>query len=142
MIIGLAGGSPEDRQAVADSLQAIKNGPSLWAWSVESPLDTRAESLAAFLRGRRRQRRVRGQRPQGLLYTHVLLETEAQALRDAGGVIWHVRGAPSRMVANRHGDLQVTPEDDGAGHYLGPAEALSELLLSRRRGRGDASRKG
>lgn len=142
MIIGLAGGSPEDRQAVADSLQAIKNGPSLWAWSVESPLDTRTESLMAFLRGRRRQRRVRSHRPQGLLYTHVLLETEAQALRDAGGVIWHVRGAPSRMVANRHGDLQVTPEEDGSGHYLGPAEALSELLLSRRRGRGDASRKG
>lgn len=131
MIIGLAGGSAADRRAFANRLQSIESGPQLWEWSVTAPHETRAASLVAYLQGRHRLRRQRG-KVLGLLYTHVLLEEEAQALRSAGGVIWHVRGYPSQHVRNRHGDLQVTSADDGDEYTLGPAEALSELLLQRR----------
>lgn len=132
MIIGLAGGSREVRQAFADRLLSIENGPRLWQWAVEAPHSTRAASLVAYLAGRRRLRKRSG-KAVGLLYTHVELEEEAHALREAGGVIWHLRGLPSRLVRNRHGDLQVAISEDGDGHALGPAEALSELILKRRR---------
>lgn len=131
MIIGLAGGSPEDRQAIANRLISIENGPALWEWAVDAPHGTRAASLEAYLQGRHRLRRQRG-KSVGLIYTHVLVEDEARALRAAGGVIWHVRGIPSRLVMNRHGDLQVTVSEDGDEHALGPAEALSEFILQRR----------
>ncbi|MNO88436.1 hypothetical protein D3C76_798850 [compost metagenome] len=131
LLIGLAGGTHESRRAIAGYLMRPAFG------LVELlPLGAYdCSSASEFVRGRALEAAL-GQRPRrrdpGLVHAHVLSEVESQALREAGGFVWHLVRPFSRSVRIRHGDLMVTDRFGEVGEQLDPEEALCEVLLKLR----------
>jgi len=131
LLIGLAGGTFEARRAIASYLMRPAFGLvellPLGAYDCSSAAESvRARALEAALANSPRRR------DPHLLHTHVLTESESQALRDAGGFVWHLVRPFSRAVRIRHGDLLVTDRFGELGQHLDPEEALCEVLLKRR----------
>lgn len=133
LLIGLAGGTVEARNAIVRSLVRLDLGlvdllPGASNDCSPQMQSVRARALAAALAEAPRRR------DPGLIYAHILGEGEAEALRAAGGFVWHLCRPFSRTVAIRHGELLVTDRLGGQGNHLDPEEALSEVLLKRRAG--------
>lgn len=133
LLIGLAGGTAEARNAIARALARPDLGlvdllPGTSEHCRPHMHAVRARALAAALTESPRRR------DPGLVYAHVLGEAEAEALRAAGGSVWHLARPLSETVPIRQDDLLVTDRHGGQGAYLDPEEALSELLLKRRAG--------
>lgn len=133
LLIGLAGGTAEARTAIARCLVRMDLGlvdllPGDPGQANPTTDQARAKVLTAALRHSPRRR------DPGLIYTHILGEAEAKALREAGGYVWHLCRPFSRTVAIKHGELMVTDRFGGHGDQLDPEEALSEVLLRRRVG--------
>lgn len=133
ILIGLAGGTADARGAIARQLVRMDLGlvdllPGAAIFSSQRMEGARTRVLAAALAQSPRRR------DPGLIYSHVMTEGEAAALRAAGGSIWHLCRPFSRTVAIRHGELIVTDRIGGQGEHLDPEEALSEVLLRRRAG--------
>lgn len=128
LVIGLAGGTLEQREAIAARLQA-DGGRQLAVMSVTGYRigDGRANTISRALDKARTGREV----VPGLVFAHVLTEEEAVVIRKHRGHVWHVYGVPSRNVVIRHGDQLVTEREGGERHFLDPIEALSEVLLAR-----------
>lgn len=133
LLIGLAGGTAEARNAIARALgrpglglvDLLPGAPEHCRPRLEY---ARARALSAALAESPRRR------DPGLIYAHVLGEAEAEALRAVGGFVWHLARPHSNTVTIRHGELLVTDRLGGQGQYLDPEEALSEVLLKRRAG--------
>lgn len=131
LLIGLAGGTFEARRAIAGYLMRPDIGLvevlplSLSDFSPASAC-VRARALAAALTHRPRRR------DPGLLHPHVLSDAESQALRAAGGYVWHLVRPLSSTVRIQRGDLLVTDRFGELGEQLDPEEALCEVLLKRR----------
>lgn len=131
LLIGLAGGTADARNRIAGVLSRpsigladlLPGAPDHCSPRFEG---SRARVLSAALVESPRRR------DPGLVYAHVLGEAEAEALRAAGGFVWHLRRPFSSTVAIRRGELLVTDRIGGDGNYLDPEEALSEVLLMRR----------
>lgn len=133
LLIGLAGGTAESRNAIVRSLVRLDLGlvdllPGVSDHCRPQMEGVRARALSAALAESPRRR------DPGLIYAHILAEGEAEALRAAGGFVWHLCRPFSRTVAIRHGELLVTDRLGGHGDHLDPEEALSEVLLKRRTG--------
>ncbi|MBH3307955.1 hypothetical protein I5P84_00615 [Pseudomonas mosselii] len=133
LLIGLAGGTAEARKTIARSLVRLDLGlvdllPNASEHCSPHMEGVRARALSAALAESPRRR------DPGLIYAHILGEGEAEALRAAGGFVWHLCRPFSRTVAIRHGELLVTDRFGGHGDHLDPEEALSEVLLKRRAG--------
>ncbi|MEZ0197360.1 hypothetical protein AB9U01_25235 [Pseudomonas qingdaonensis] len=131
LLIGLAGGTAEARTAIARYLVNLDLGladllPGASEHCRPHLHVARARVLAAALAQAPRRR------DPGLVYAHVLGEAEADALRAAGGFVWHLCRPCSPTVAIRRGELMVTERPGGQGEHLDPEEALSEVLLKRR----------
>lgn len=131
LLIGLAGGTAEARNAIARCLVRLDLGlvdllPGVSDQCRPQMVGARARALSAALQQSPRRR------DPGLIYAHILGEGEAEALRAAGGFVWHLCRPFSRTVAIRHGELLVTDRIGGQGDHLDPEEALSEVLLKRR----------
>lgn len=131
LLIGLAGGTHEARCAIANFLmrpciglvEVLPLGLSDCRPGSEF---VRARALSAALVHRPRRR------DPGLLHPHVLSEAESQALREAGGFVWHLVRPLSSAVRIQRGDLLVTDRFGELGDQLDPEEALCEVLLKRR----------
>lgn len=133
LLIGLAGGTAEARNAIARCLVRLDLGladllPGASDHCKPHMEGVRVRALSAALAESPRRR------DPGLIYPHVLGEAEADALRAAGGFVWHLCRPLSRTVAIRKGELIVTDRFGGLGAQLDPEEALSEVLLKRRAG--------
>lgn len=131
LLIGLAGGTFEARRAISAFLMRPDIGLvevlplSLSDFSPASEF-VRARALSAALEHRPRRR------DPGLLHPHVLSEAESQALRAAGGFVWHLARPLSSVVRIQRGDLLVTDRFGELSEHLDPEEALCEVLLNRR----------
>ena len=124
IVIGLAGGTAANREAIAARLQD-EGGQQLAVWAIRGNHlnDSRARSVARALES--------GPAPvKGLVLSHVLTEEEAEVIRANGGHMWHVFGPVSSAVVIRRCDLLVTVKEGGDRHWLDPIEALSEVVLS------------
>ncbi len=133
LLIGMAGGTPEARNTIARRLMRLDVGlvdlmPGVPDHCRSHMVPGRTRALSAALADTPRRR------DPGLIYAHILCEAEADALRAAGGFIWHLCRPFSAVVAIRHGELIVTDRVGGQGSCLDPDEALSEVLLKRRAG--------
>ena len=144
LLIGLAGGTAQSRNAVARILVRLDLGitplfpadPVEWdsqeQFAKSRPLsamtysEARLKALEAALAQSPRRR------DPGLIYAHVLADGEAQVLRAAGGEVWHLAQPFSSAVVMQRGELVVTDRIGGRGTHLDPEEALSEALLRRR----------
>lgn len=125
LLIALSGGSVAEREAVADALVSSGKG-GFAAFAQHTPNANsgarRAEVLRGVLDGSDQSR------IPGLVVVHCLAEEEAMVVRRYGGVIWHVYGAPSKLVHIRQGDPIVTAKPEGFRHVRTSLEALSERL--------------
>lgn len=131
MLIALSGGSPAEREAIADRLVSSGKGQFV-AYAQAEPKASYDCSRARILR-EALPRLSRGSRRQqaGLVIVHCLTEKEAVVVRASGGVIWHLYSRPSALVVIRNGDVMVADVEHGYRHIFAPLEALSEVMLSR-----------
>lgn len=134
LLIALSGGTEAERTAIADRL--VDSGKeSLAAFAVTAPGINRPLRRSMILRDAldtaldKHTKNPAG----GLVIVHCLTEEEARVVRDHGGAIWHVYGAPSDQVVMRRGDFNVTAKAESFRHVLAPLDALSELVLPRLR---------
>lgn len=128
LVIGLAGGALKSREAVARAL--VERGGQQFAecnFGGENYYARRVERLEVAIDSAQAGRPL----APALVFTHLLTEGEAQALRRRGGYVWHVLGPVSVDVVIRLGDQRVTERPGGERHWLDPLEALSEVLLQR-----------
>lgn len=129
ILIGLAGGKEEAREQVARRLE--KAGQHIKAFAILGSRtgDGRARTLERALEGFER-----GGKLGGLVFTHLLTEAEADALRERGGHVWHLADPVSGVVPIRRGEPLVTLTAGGDRHLLCPLQALSDVLLCRAHG--------
>lgn len=132
LLIALVGGEQDERESIAARL--VDSGKArLSTYAQRTPSGAsgaaRARLLVAALSG------PEGRRPSagGLVVVHCLAREEADLVRAQGGVLWHLHSSPSRSVPICREDVMVSDGEAGFKHVRSPLEALSELLLDRRR---------
>ena len=125
-IIGLVGGSVAERDAVAAAFYQVDK-TTLGIFSLRDPVngEARAKLLDEVIIKLNHSK----YRNKGLVLPHVITREEAQWITAKGGFLLHVDGMPSRCIPIKHHDLLVTAKPDGYRHYLGPLEALSEVII-------------
>ncbi|WP_110636283.1 hypothetical protein [Salinicola salarius] len=135
IFIGLAGSTMARRDnmglAIVEAGMRMAGGPRrLVRHGICSPEPTDVrDEITRARRTRELAQDMRGTKFSGAVFTHVLTEEEARAIRDMGGEIWHVEGMPSDRVVIRRLDQMVTDTEGGSRHYLDATEALSEMVL-------------
>lgn len=129
MLIALSGGSPREREAIAQRLVGSRHA-RLVEFSRPAPKGCYGVARASVLESGLGRLSARA-RPVGVVVTHCLSEQEAALVRTLGGAVWHLYSRPSAMVVIRNGDAIVTGGEDGFQHVRSPLEALSELLLAK-----------
>lgn len=123
LLVALSGGKPAEREAIARRLVDSGRVP-LSAFSQPAPKAAYPAQRAKILRTA-----LRGRDPAlGVVVAHCLTEREAEAVRELGGVIWHLYSRPSALVVIRNGDQIVTDDEGGIGHVRAPLEALAWQL--------------
>lgn len=129
MLIALAGGNRESREAI--SARLVDSGKAgLRAFSSPEPKASHPYRRLRILREALQGGDLRS-RCRGVLVTHCLTEHEAKLVRELGGVVWHIYERLPAVVVIRNGDAIVTIAEDGFAHVRSPLEALSDLLLAR-----------
>lgn len=140
VLIGLYGGKAASRVCVATKLEThpaarvnVLSLPPIPGMSGEARAAQVAEEgpARARLLETHLARLDRRQDAPHLVITHVESLEEVAAIRARGGVMWFVKGVPSDIIPIQPADLGVslTP---GESHYLYPAEALHQELMTQR----------
>lgn len=125
ILIGLAGGKPEQRREIAERLERFGVG-RLKTWAgTDVRRAARVRDLVIALNDSASNKAL-----GGLVIYNVMTPDEAQEIRRRGGVIWHVMGAPSESVPMERDDPKVTHMQGGCRHFLDAIDALKEHLLS------------
>lgn len=125
ILIGLAGGKPEQRQEVAERLERFGESRLKTLPGTDVRRAARVNHLIIALNDAASNKAL-----GGLIYQNVMTPAEAEEIRRRGGVIWHVMGAPSESVPIEWGDPLVTHMQGGCRHFLDPIDALKDHLLS------------
>lgn len=138
MIIGLAGGKPEERKQIAAQLmdETIKSSRgyrlnmSEYDGSCEEyiPQEQHDRAVNLFIGDMQQEKYV----DRGLVVTHVSRAQTAATIREHGGVIWHLTKPVSHQVPMFPHDLKVTAGIPSADVFS-VEEALSETMLGVRR---------
>lgn len=125
ILIGLVGGQPGDRKEIAERLERF-GGCRLTTWGgTDSRSDaTRVRDLSLVLRETGSNKAL-----GGIVAYNIMSMAEAQEIRRAGGVLWHVMGMPSASIPMERADPKVTHFQGGCRHYLDAIDALQEHLL-------------
>lgn len=122
MIIGLSGSSEGRREAVAVKLRYLRGMNN----QMVSMPDGRNEPARTRRILQTIEKFPARSVNTNLIIAHVVTAAEAEAVRAAGGFMWHVQGKPSEVVPIMQHDLLVTDTERGDRHFLDPAEAISE----------------
>ncbi|MPY24368.1 hypothetical protein [Shewanella sp. YLB-07] len=124
-IIGLVGGTEVERDAVAAAFNQLDKA-TLGVFPLRHPVNgkERAKLLDAVII-KYYNRKFSG---KGLVLSHIKTPEEAELVAAKGGVLMHIDGMPSSCIAIQRNDLMVTAKSNGDRHYLGPLEALSEVI--------------
>lgn len=120
LIIGLIGGSEENRDQIADRICSVS--PHITRFDLRYPIEPapRAKQLRNLVKIK----------DVGLGKTLVLptiiTELEAETLRELGALFAVVKGQVSHAVPIKVGDLYVTNSNRHCRHFLTPEEMYSE----------------
>lgn len=120
LIIGLIGGSEENRDQIADRICRVS--PHITRFDMRYPRDPE---------GRAKQvRNLVASRGMGfgktLMLPTITTELEAETLRELGALFAVVKGQVSHTVPIKVGDLYVTNSNRPCRHFLTPEEMYSE----------------
>lgn len=130
LVIGLVGSSPEMREIIAGQLLNISPNKFIY-W--QAPPSISESRRIKTIHGIVKEFKTRFRNDQGAVIAHVLTANEAEAIRKAGGFIWHVYGSISGDIRADDKDLFVRPrESNPYKNYLEVIEALSVSILNSR----------
>ncbi|MET4696986.1 hypothetical protein [Endozoicomonas lisbonensis] len=124
LIIGLVGGTPETRIDI--TAMVMDQAPSrICCYMMGSPDEGKARVKAL--------NEIVGDldpytRHDTMILTHVQTPEEVELIREHAGVIWHVEGRPSDVIAAQKGDLWVSCNPPG-GIWMAPDVAFAESSL-------------
>ncbi|NKF30435.1 hypothetical protein HER21_28615 [Pseudomonas sp. BGM005] len=125
ILIGLAGGKPEQRKEIAERLERF-GGQRLKAWAgTDVRRGARVRDLMIALNDAGSNKAL-----GGFVAYNVMTPEEADEIRRRGGAVWHVMGAPSESVPMERDDPKVTHMQGGCRHFLDAMDAFAEHLLS------------
>lgn len=132
LLIGIAGANPLAREQVAKAMKkAGVCGVSVYS---DAPKQQGSSPRNAQRRLKHMNEMIAATPAKGaecLVVAHVVHDAQGRRIRELGGHVVHVEGAPSDEVPIVMGDLLVTATVGGHRHYIDGEAALSELWVSK-----------